>query len=101
MGADRDPFNGPDQTEFGKRLESQPCRVVTKGRPARPVVPALPLCLQGDLSAFNGETGLTVKVALFNVTTTTKTGGVESFVWELARYLTANYADCQVDIIGG
>ncbi len=42
-----------------------------------------------------------MKVALFNVTTTTKTGGVESFVWELARYLTANYADCQVDIIGG
>jgi D-inositol-3-phosphate glycosyltransferase len=42
-----------------------------------------------------------VKVALYNVTTTTKTGGVESFVWELARYLTQNYADCQVDIIGG
>ena len=42
-----------------------------------------------------------MKVALFNVTTTTITGGVESFVWELARYLTAHYADCQVDIIGG
>ena len=42
-----------------------------------------------------------MKVALFNVTTTTKTGGVESFVWELARYLTADYADCRVDIIGG
>jgi glycosyltransferase involved in cell wall biosynthesis len=42
-----------------------------------------------------------VKIALFNVTTTTRTGGVESFVWELARYLTQNYADCQVDIIGG
>lgn len=26
---------------------------------------------------------------------------MESFVWELARYLTQNYTDCQVDIIGG
>lgn len=42
-----------------------------------------------------------MKVALFNVTTTTKTGGVESFVWELARTLTESYPDCQVDIIGG
>ncbi len=42
-----------------------------------------------------------MKVALYNVTTTTKTGGVESFVWELARHLAKQYPDCQVDIIGG
>lgn len=42
-----------------------------------------------------------MRVALYNVTTTTQTGGVESFVWELARYLTAAYPECQVDIIGG
>ena len=42
-----------------------------------------------------------MKVALYNVTTTTKTGGVESFVWELARYLARQYPACQVDIIGG
>ena len=42
-----------------------------------------------------------MKVALYNVTTTTKTGGVESFVWELARHLTEQYPDCQVDIVGG
>ncbi len=42
-----------------------------------------------------------LKIALYNVTTTTKTGGVESFVWELARHLAANYPDCQIDIIGG
>ncbi|HEX2911347.1 MAG TPA: glycosyltransferase family 4 protein [Chloroflexia bacterium] len=42
-----------------------------------------------------------MKIALYNVTTTTQTGGVESFVWELARYLTTEYPDCQVDIIGG
>jgi glycosyltransferase involved in cell wall biosynthesis len=42
-----------------------------------------------------------VKVALYNVTTTTKTGGVESFVWELARHLTARYPELQIDIIGG
>ncbi|MEI6046377.1 MAG: glycosyltransferase family 4 protein, partial [Chloroflexota bacterium] len=41
------------------------------------------------------------KVALYNVTTTTKTGGVESFVWELARQLAARYPNCRVDIIGG
>jgi glycosyltransferase involved in cell wall biosynthesis len=42
-----------------------------------------------------------MKIALYNVTTTTKTGGVESFVWELARNLAAIYPDLQVDIIGG
>ncbi len=42
-----------------------------------------------------------MKIALYNVTTTTKTGGVESFVWELARNLATQYPDCQVDIIGG
>jgi glycosyltransferase involved in cell wall biosynthesis len=42
-----------------------------------------------------------VKIALYNVTTTTKTGGVESFVWELARHLSLQYPDLQVDIIGG
>ncbi len=42
-----------------------------------------------------------MKIALYNLTTTTKTGGVESFVWELARYLVELYPDCQVDIIGG
>jgi glycosyltransferase involved in cell wall biosynthesis len=42
-----------------------------------------------------------VKIALYNVTTTIKTGGVESFVWELARHLGEMYPDCQVDIIGG
>ncbi len=41
------------------------------------------------------------KIALYNVTTTIKTGGVESFVWELARHLAAQYPDCQLDIIGG
>jgi D-inositol-3-phosphate glycosyltransferase len=43
----------------------------------------------------------TKKIALFNVTTTTKTGGVESFVWELARNLAQLYPDLPVDIIGG
>ncbi len=47
------------------------------------------------------QPGKPLKVALFNLTTTTKTGGVESFVWELARHLSAQYPDCQVDIIGG
>jgi D-inositol-3-phosphate glycosyltransferase len=42
-----------------------------------------------------------MKIALYNVTTTTKTGGVESFVWELARHLTELYPDCHVDIVGG
>ena len=42
-----------------------------------------------------------MKVALYNLTTTTKAGGVESFVWELARHLARNYPDLQVDIIGG
>lgn len=42
-----------------------------------------------------------MKIALYNVTTTTQTGGVESFVWELARYLREGYPDCQVDVIGG
>ncbi|CAA9574475.1 MAG: hypothetical protein AVDCRST_MAG88-2689 [uncultured Thermomicrobiales bacterium] len=39
------------------------------------------------------------RVALYNVTTTTKTGGVETFVRELARGLAA--AGLAVDIIGG
>ncbi len=38
-------------------------------------------------------------VALYNVTTTTKVGGVETFVWELARRLAA--AGLAVDVIGG
>jgi D-inositol-3-phosphate glycosyltransferase len=38
-------------------------------------------------------------VALYNVTTTTKLGGVETFVWELARHLAA--AGLAVDVIGG
>ncbi len=42
-----------------------------------------------------------MKIALYNVTTTTKTGGVEAFVWELAGRLAANYSDCHIDIIGG
>jgi len=42
-----------------------------------------------------------MKVALYNLTTTTKAGGVESFVWELARHLALTYPDLQVDIIGG
>jgi D-inositol-3-phosphate glycosyltransferase len=41
----------------------------------------------------------TLRVALFNVTTTTKLGGVETFVWELARHL--GEAGLQVDVIGG
>lgn len=45
--------------------------------------------------------GRPFKVALYNVTTTTKTGGVESFVWELARHLAERYPDCRIDIIGG
>jgi glycosyltransferase involved in cell wall biosynthesis len=40
-----------------------------------------------------------LRVALFNVTTTTKLGGVETFVWELARHLAA--AGLEVDVIGG
>ena len=42
-----------------------------------------------------------MKIALYNVTTTTKTGGVESFVWELARHLSLQYPTCQIDILGG
>ena len=40
-----------------------------------------------------------LKVALYNVTTTTKIGGVETFVWELGRQLAA--AGLAVDVIGG
>lgn len=40
-----------------------------------------------------------LRVALFNVTTTTRLGGVESFVWDLARALAA--AGLRVDVIGG
>jgi glycosyltransferase involved in cell wall biosynthesis len=40
-----------------------------------------------------------LRVALFNVTTTTKLGGVETFVWELARHLAA--AGLTVEVIGG
>ncbi len=40
-----------------------------------------------------------MRIALYNLTTTTKYGGVESFVWDLARELAAR--DHQVTIIGG
>ena len=40
-----------------------------------------------------------LRIALHNVTTTTKHGGVETFVWELARQLGA--AGHRVDLIGG
>jgi glycosyltransferase involved in cell wall biosynthesis len=40
-----------------------------------------------------------LRVALYNVTTTTKLGGVETFVWELAGQLAA--AGLQVEVIGG
>lgn len=40
-----------------------------------------------------------MKVALYNLTTTTKYGGVESFVWEVARGLAARGED--VTIVGG
>ncbi|HEY8598105.1 MAG TPA: glycosyltransferase family 4 protein [Thermomicrobiales bacterium] len=40
-----------------------------------------------------------LRIALHNVTTTTKVGGVETFVWELARHLVA--AGHTVDVIGG
>src|SRR4051794_41899534 len=40
-----------------------------------------------------------LRVALYNVTTTTKVGGVETFVWALAGHLAA--AGHLVDIIGG
>jgi len=41
----------------------------------------------------------TLRIALHNVTTTTKQGGVETFVWELASQLGA--AGHRVDLIGG
>ena len=40
-----------------------------------------------------------LRIALYNVTTTTKLGGVETFVWELARHLAA--AGQAVEVIGG
>src|SRR4051812_49741597 len=40
-----------------------------------------------------------LRVALYNVTTTTKVGGVETFVWALAGHLAA--AGHVVDVIGG
>jgi D-inositol-3-phosphate glycosyltransferase len=40
-----------------------------------------------------------LRIALHNVTTTTKLGGVETFVWELARHLGA--AGHRVELIGG
>ncbi|PZR98495.1 MAG: hypothetical protein DLM69_08605, partial [Candidatus Chloroheliales bacterium] len=40
-----------------------------------------------------------LKIALYNLTTTTKLGGVETFVWELGRELAARGHD--VTIIGG
>ncbi|NNJ10926.1 glycosyltransferase family 4 protein [Chloroflexales bacterium ZM16-3] len=40
-----------------------------------------------------------MRVALYNLTTTTKFGGVESFVWDLARELVGR--DHQVTVIGG
>jgi glycosyltransferase involved in cell wall biosynthesis len=41
----------------------------------------------------------TLRVALYNLTTTTKVGGVESFVWDLSRELVGRGHD--VTIIGG
>src|SRR5689334_21314986 len=43
--------------------------------------------------------GRAVKIALYNVTTTTKVGGVETFVWEVAAQLVAR--GYQADVIGG
>ncbi|HEX5501332.1 MAG TPA: glycosyltransferase family 4 protein [Thermomicrobiales bacterium] len=43
--------------------------------------------------------GRAPRVALYNVTTTTKLGGVETFVWELARHLAAR--GVPVDVLGG
>src|SRR5437868_7234283 len=40
-----------------------------------------------------------IRVALYNVTTTTKVGGVETFVWEVAGRLAAR--GYRVDVIGG
>ena len=40
-----------------------------------------------------------MKVALYNVTTTTKVGGVETFVWEVAARLAKR--GYRVDVIGG
>jgi glycosyltransferase involved in cell wall biosynthesis len=40
-----------------------------------------------------------MRIALYNLTTTTKFGGVESFVWDLARELAGR--DHQVTVIGG
>ncbi|MGI8589370.1 MAG: glycosyltransferase family 4 protein [Chloroflexia bacterium] len=40
-----------------------------------------------------------LKIALYNVTTTTKVGGVETFVWEVAARLAAR--GHRVDVIGG
>ena len=44
---------------------------------------------------------MTTKIALYNLTTTTKIGGVESWVVELARHLAEGGYDYQIDIIGG
>ncbi len=46
-----------------------------------------------------GPTHDSLRIALYNVTTTTKIGGVETFVWELARHLAA--AGLAVEVIGG
>src|SRR5215212_1288174 len=40
-----------------------------------------------------------IRLALYNVTTTTKVGGVETFVWEVAARLAAR--GYRVDVIGG
>ena len=40
-----------------------------------------------------------LKIALYNLTTTTKHGGVESFVWEIARRLSERGHD--VTLLGG
>ncbi len=40
-----------------------------------------------------------MRIALYNLTTTTKLGGVESFVWDLARELAGR--DHEVTVIGG
>ncbi len=40
-----------------------------------------------------------ITIALYNATTTTKVGGVETFVWEVAGRLAAR--GYRVDVIGG
>ena len=65
-----------------RRVASAPATYARRRRTGRTPHPAPPL-----------------RIALYNVTTTTKIGGVETFVWELARHLAA--AGHAVDVIGG